>query len=1227
MTDELKIRIQALLNRALSKQNIIKDITYLERTPFYLKLIAKLNRSKAKTSIQQDLQSISANQSVTVKARVDRNSVLNSLREAQQAARTEAQNNPIDIPAHFDVDTNGLSSVNQAQSEIIENSGGIKDIVQSYINWNKAIDLIIQTMRKAIDTSNELAKAQTDLQIVTGNNHQQMISLMRDYNQLARELSATTVDVTSAADGWLRTGKSIAETEELIADSTILSKIGKIESAEAQKYLTSAMNGFKVEAKDVISIVDKLSATDLVSATSAGGLAEAMSKCANSADIAGVSMDNLIGYIATVSETTQKSDSVVGESFKTLFARMGKIKLGDFIDDDGNDISGEINDVEKVLGKFDIKLRDTSDEFRNFQDVIYDVGTAWDKFSSVEKNAIANAFGGVYQRENVLTLFENFSRALELAEVSANSSGKALEKYAIYEQGLEAATNRLTAAFESLSYNAIDSDFIARLADGAAGIVEFVDKTKLLQTGLTALTFAGTIKGLLLLGTKLIATKNNVVNMTAAIIRSTKAGALNAEENAMLGNSYSALTAKQQKLILSNKKLSTEQRITILQTQGLTRAEAEQQLQTMGLMTAQQGAARATFSLRGAWEALKLSIASNPLGLIIIALGKVAKSIDELSDKLNSFMSAADTFSNALKKIITNSNLTFDELQKLLSFDPNLIYDVTKNDDGTYNIDKDSLIKSASNYGAENNPYKEDYENSQKEVNKLEQQLASLERKNNDPRIKNTSLTQQIADIKDELEIAKKELAANKLLFEGYNDTIQTSIDTTYLDNINNSFSDIAKEVKDKVGDYNTAITSLQKAIDEISSGKALTYDTITELVKSFPALNDKIREGADGFYIEANALAAVLETSYKARNEFIDNEKIKTDNAIQQAQQRIQVWQIELNILEKFGDADSERAKSLKKYIDEAKQSIEDNKSILAWLDSLSANIYTGSTAGDNTGSVSKELQNEINYFNMLIKAVETLADKEIEALEKEKDALKEKNDEQQRELDLLEAKNNLENAKKQKVFVYKEGQGLVQVQDEKAVKDAQKEYDDIQNEIKEAEIDKQIEQWEEYKNQFSEMENGIKDALTVEQAKKALGTDEQGLLSLDDKTIAGIRDGLAEATYKKDVEDNKDNPKYQTVSLDDFLKSVGAKVNGEQFMKLADNMFSDYRNIVPTNNTNNSTTNNSSISNISTNNNNAVSLNPMFNIYDATDPQKVANSIEKYLHSLLMRTLNSVK
>ena len=62
-------------------------------------------------------------------------------------------------------------------------------------------------------------------------------------------------------------GYNQQETNTLIKNSMVLSKVGQLESAEATKYLVSAMKGFNIEAQNSISIVDKLSAVDLESVT------------------------------------------------------------------------------------------------------------------------------------------------------------------------------------------------------------------------------------------------------------------------------------------------------------------------------------------------------------------------------------------------------------------------------------------------------------------------------------------------------------------------------------------------------------------------------------------------------------------------------------------------------------------------------------------------------------------------------------------------------------------------------------------------------------------------------------------------------------------------------------------------------------------------------------------------------------------------------------------------
>jgi len=178
----------------------------------------------------------------------------------------------------------------------------------------------------------ELDSAVVDLQIATGKNREETKELVDTYSDLGRELGATTKEVANAADTWLRQGYNIEDTNELIKQSTMLSKLGQMESAEASTALTSSLKGYQLAASDAASVVDKLTAVDMEAAASAGDIATAMAECANSARIAGVDMNTLIGYLTTVKEVTQDGSESVGTFAKTMFARMGNIKAGNLED-------------------------------------------------------------------------------------------------------------------------------------------------------------------------------------------------------------------------------------------------------------------------------------------------------------------------------------------------------------------------------------------------------------------------------------------------------------------------------------------------------------------------------------------------------------------------------------------------------------------------------------------------------------------------------------------------------------------------------------------------------------------------------------------------------------------------------------------------------------------------------------------------------------------------------
>ena len=229
------------------------------------------------------------------------------------------------------------------------------------------IQEVTKAIRHAISNIKELDAVKTNIQMVSGTSDSGANVMMSSYNSMAKDLSSTTKDVAEAANEFLRMGESVASTNELIKSSQVLSKVGMIESAEAASYLISSLKGYQVAAENSMDVVSKLTSVDLEAAVSAGGLAEALSKCSNIANNSGVAMDRLIGYTATVGETTQKSMSEVGNSFQALFSRMNNIKIGRFIDDE----TGEsLSDTEAVLNKLGIQLRDTEDSYRSF-DLLY----------------------------------------------------------------------------------------------------------------------------------------------------------------------------------------------------------------------------------------------------------------------------------------------------------------------------------------------------------------------------------------------------------------------------------------------------------------------------------------------------------------------------------------------------------------------------------------------------------------------------------------------------------------------------------------------------------------------------------------------------------------------------------------------------------------------------------------------------------------------------------------
>lgn len=262
---------------------------------------------------------------------------------------------------------------------------------------------VLNTARKEIQQVYQnilkLDEAMTNLRIVTGSNTEQAKSMMNTYNDLAMQLGTTTQAVASSAAEWLRQGYSVSEANELIKSSTYLSRLGFMDMNQSVTALTSVMKGFRIEATDSMDIVDKLTQLDAKYATTAGDIATALSRTSAVAREAGLDLDQTAAALTTMIDVSQQDASSVGNAFRTILARYGNVKAGAFTSlvgdsDDIDDTNGSINDTEKVLGAIGIKIRSSSSDMRDFDDVMDELADKWVTLTDVEKNAVSTALAG-----------------------------------------------------------------------------------------------------------------------------------------------------------------------------------------------------------------------------------------------------------------------------------------------------------------------------------------------------------------------------------------------------------------------------------------------------------------------------------------------------------------------------------------------------------------------------------------------------------------------------------------------------------------------------------------------------------------------------------------------------------------------------------------------------------------------------------------------------------------
>lgn len=327
------------------------------------------------------------------------------------------------------------------------------------------------SLQKAYYYAKDLDRSLNDIRIVTGQSSDQMAEFAEKANKAAQALSTTTTNYTNASLIYYQQGLSDKE----VADRTeVTIKMANAAGESASKIsdqLTAVWNNFYDGSKSLEYYADVMTKLGAYTASSTDEISEGIQKFASVANTIGLSYEYATSALATLTAKTRESANTVGNSLKTLFARIQGLTLGETLED-GTDL----NKYSKALEKVGISIKDQQGELKDMNTILDEMMNKWDSLSRAEQVALAQTVGGVRQYTQLVNLMENKDYFKELVGVAKNSEGTLQEQADIYAESWEASKKRVQASLEEIYKQLVSDKFFIGLNDTLSDTLNITSK-------------------------------------------------------------------------------------------------------------------------------------------------------------------------------------------------------------------------------------------------------------------------------------------------------------------------------------------------------------------------------------------------------------------------------------------------------------------------------------------------------------------------------------------------------------------------------------------------------------------------------------------------------------------------------------------------------------------------------------------------------------------------------
>lgn len=335
--------------------------------------------------------------------------------EAQvQAAVNRIRKTPIRITIDDKGATQPLGNMKRGADEFTKSMEAANARILAFGASMAIINGVSDAFKGMVRNMVEVEKSLADINVVMGLSAKNLDAFSDGLFKVAKETASSFKIAADAATEYARQGLSVEESLKRTKDALILTRLTGMDSAEAVKSLTAAMNTYGHQIKDTTQLVSKFAAVDVQFAVSAEDFADAISRTGAAAKGAGVDIDELIGIVTAAQQQTARGGKVIGNSLKTIFTRVGR------------------TDTLNQLENLGIAVRDIEGKTLGAKRILTDLANTFDSLSEAQKAQIAQTVGGVFQINVLKAILGDAAKQngilANATQISASATDEAIDK-------------------------------------------------------------------------------------------------------------------------------------------------------------------------------------------------------------------------------------------------------------------------------------------------------------------------------------------------------------------------------------------------------------------------------------------------------------------------------------------------------------------------------------------------------------------------------------------------------------------------------------------------------------------------------------------------------------------------------------------------------------------------------------------------------------------------------